>query len=144
MKGNMKINKNKSLRCEGLRDCRDSFASWIFFVIGLIATIAIRVVTVFMHIEPVYGKVAWYTGIIGFSFFFIYKFKVSHARAVHIKKSGLSEKIKKNELLDCNDYEIINSILCGLGSRKERINYFFIFSLSAIALMLAIYIDFIR
>jgi hypothetical protein len=132
------------MQCGELKECKDSFASWIFFVIGLIATIAIRVVTVLMQMEPVYGKIAWYVGIIGFLLFFVYKFKVGHARAVHIEKSGLYEKIKKNEPLDCNDYEIINFILCGVGSKKERINYFFIFFLSAVALLAAIYVDFVK
>jgi hypothetical protein len=136
-------NKNP-LNCAEFGDCRDSFVSWIFFMIGLVATAAIRVVTVLMHLEPVYGKIAWYVGITGFLLFFIYKFRISCVRARNIKNSGLSEKIKKNEPLNCNDYEIIDSILCGLGSRKERINYFFIFFLSAVALLLALYIDFIR
>lgn len=136
--------RNSSLNCSGYRDCQDSVVSWIFFLIGLIATFAIRVVTVLMHLEPIYGKIAWYIGVIGFFLFFVYKFKVGHARAKRIEESGLSEKISKNEPLDCNDYTLINSILCGLGSKKERINYFFIFFLSAVAIVLAIYMDFLK
>lgn len=141
-------NKNKlrngSLSCSGYRDCQDSAASWTFFLIGLVATFAIRVVTVLMHLEPIYGKIAWYVGVIGFSLFFVYKFKIGHARAKRIEESGLSEKISKNAPLTCNDYALINSILCGLGSKKERINYFFIFFLSAVAIVLAIYMDFLK
>jgi hypothetical protein len=141
---NKKSIKNEPLSCNGYRDCQDSAISWIFFLIGLVATFAIRVVTVLMHLEPIYGKIAWYVGVIGFFLFFVYKFKVGHARARRIEESGLSEKISKNEPLDCNDYALINSILCGLGSKKERINYFFIFFLSAVAIVLAIYMDFFK
>ena len=133
-----------SSTCDGYRDCQDSVASWVFFLIGLIATFAIRVVTVLMHLDPVYGKIAWYVGIIGFLLFFVYKFKVGHARARRVEESGLAEKISRNEPLDCNDYALINSILCGVGSMKERINFFFIFFLSALALILAVYMDFFK
>jgi len=112
----------------------------IFFLLGLIATFAIRVVTVLMHLEPVYRKIDWYIGLIGFFLFFVYIFKVGHTRAKHIEEIALAGKISKNEPLSCNDYALINSIPCGLGSKKERINCFFIFFLSVIALILAIYI----
>jgi len=134
----------KPVKCEEYLECRDSYISWIFFIIGLIATFAIRVVTVLMHLDPIYGRISWYIGVGGFFLFFIYKFKVGHARARRVKESGLSDKIRQNKSLSCNDYALINSILCGVGSIKERINYFFIFFLSAIAVVLAIYMDFLK
>ncbi|MDD4957261.1 MAG: hypothetical protein PHH49_05800, partial [Candidatus Omnitrophica bacterium] len=141
---NKNTRSDHSLSCGGYRSCQDSIAAWLFFLIGLIATVAIRVVTVLMHLKPIYGSIAWYIGIIGFFLFFVYKFKVGHARAKRIEESGLSEKITKNKPLDCDDYALINSILCGIGSKKERVNYFFIFFLSAIALIIAMYMDFVR
>jgi len=42
-----------------------------FFILGLIATISIRIVTVLMQLNPVYGKVAWYMGVGFFNFLFI-------------------------------------------------------------------------
>ena len=130
--------------CGGYDNCKDSFASWIFFIIGLIATVAVRVVTVLIHVDPVYARIAWYTGIGGFFAFFVYKFKVSQARAASISKQNLMEKINGKEILKDEDYSLISAILCGLSSRKERINYLFIFALSAVALILALYIDFFR
>lgn len=141
---NTQANIKRSGPCAEYRDCRDPLISWLFFVIGLVATFAIRVVTVLMHIDTVYGKLAWYTGVIGFFLFFMYKFKVGHTRAKRIKESGLDKKIAQHESLTCEDYALINSILCGIGSRKERINFFFIFFLSAVALSLAVYMDFLR
>jgi hypothetical protein len=109
-----------------------------------VATFAIRIVTVLMHLGEAYGKMAWYAGVIGFLLFFMYKFKVGHVRAKRIRESGLDKKIAKNEKLTCEDYMLINSILCGIGSKKERINFFVIFFVSAIALFLAVYMDFLR
>jgi hypothetical protein len=140
----MNTKTEESVNCREYPECRDSFISWIFFIIGLVATLAIRVVTVLMHLAPVYGKIAWYTGVIGFFLFFIYKFRIAYIRAKRVEKSGLSDKLAQNKPLNCNDYALIKSILCGIGSKKERINYFFIFFLSAIAIILAIYMDFLR
>jgi hypothetical protein len=136
--------KNKCLNCIERRRCRDSFASWIFFIIGLIATIAIRVVTLLIKVDPIYSKISWYVGIVGFSLFFVYKFRIGQERSKLIRRMNLIEKISRRKELADEDYRLIDAILCALSSRKERINYFFIFGLSAVALTLAVYLDFIK
>lgn len=137
--------KNKEcLTCLEYQRCRDSYVSWIFFIIGLIATVAIRVVTVLIAINPVYGKVAWYIGVAGFFVFFVYKFKVSQARSKLISQKNLVDKIAHQKQLTEEDYSLIGTLLCALSSMKERINYFFIFGLSALALLLAVYMDFLK
>lgn len=137
--------KNKKCKtCVEYKRCKDSYASWIFFIIGLIATVAIRVVTVLMNMNPIYGKVAWYIGVGGFFVFFVYKFKVNQIRSKLISEKNLVDKITYREQLAEEDYGLIGAILCGLSSKKERINYFFIFGLSAVALLLATYMDFLK
>ncbi|MBN3039465.1 MAG: hypothetical protein JW869_08650 [Candidatus Omnitrophica bacterium] len=135
---------NKCLNCSEYKNCKDSFASWIFFIIGLVATVAVRVVTVLIHLDPIYAKIAWYIGVGGFFVFFVYKFKVSQARTQSIAGRGLVDKIRQQKKLTPEDYSLISSILCGLSSKKEKINYLFIFALSAAALLIAIYMDFIK
>ena len=134
----------KCIDCSEYKNCRDSFSSWIFFIIGLIATLAIRGVTVLMHMNPIYAKVAWYIGVSGFFVFFVYKFKVSQSRIRAISQGDLVDKINQGKQLTKEDYSLIGALLCGISSKKERINYFFIFGLSAVALALAIYMDFFR
>ena len=134
----------KCENCIEYKRCKDSFASWIFFAIGLIATIAIRAVTILVNIRPIYGKIAWYIGVGGFVLFFIYKFRINQTRTRLIEKHNLVHKIsQKNQLTD-QDYELVSGILCSLRSKKETINYIFIFGLSALALALALYLDFIK
>ena len=91
-----------------------------------------------------YAKIAWYIGVGGFFAFFVYKFKVNQARAKSIIEQNMAEKINSKKPLSDEDYALLGAILCGLSSKKEQINYLFIFGLSAMALMLAIYMDFIR
>jgi len=137
--------KNKiCLNCSQQKNCGDSLVSWVFFIIGLIATVAIRVVTVLMDIKPVYGRIAWYIGVGGFLLFFIYKFNTNRALSRVIEKENLIEKARNKEPLSTEEYDLIAEILCNLKSEKERINYFFIFAVSAIALLLAVYFDFIK
>ncbi|MDP8249191.1 MAG: hypothetical protein P9M00_13710 [Candidatus Tritonobacter lacicola] len=131
-------------KCESCTEysrCRDSLHSWIYFIIGLIATIAIRVVVIFQNVAPIYGKVAWYVGVVGFFVFFLYKFRVGHEREKHIERSGLVDKIDGREVLEEKDYENLGAILCSLSSRKERVNFFFIFATSVLAIALALYFD---
>ena len=137
--------KNKKCEnCIEAKRCRDSCLSWVFFIIGLVATIAIRAVTVLMHLNPVYAKVAWYIGVGGFFLFFVYKFRVNQVRSDLIAQQELVDKINSRQQLTEENYNLVSAILCALSSRKERINYFFIFGLSAVALLLAVYMDFIK
>ena len=132
------------INCSELKRCRESGASWLFFIIGMISTIAVRVVTVLANLKPIYGEIAWYIGVFGFFIFFVYKFRVDRARYRLIVKSNLMEKISGSQTIAPEDREPISSILCALSSNKDRINYLIIFVSSALALLLAVYFDFIK
>jgi hypothetical protein len=110
----------------------------------MISTLAVRVVTVFAHMDPVYGEIAWYVGVFGFFIFFVYKYKVEQARYRLIIKSSLREKVAQGETIAKEDRELISSILCALSSNKDRINYFLIFVSSALAILIAVYLDFVK
>ncbi|NQU73427.1 MAG: hypothetical protein HQ547_01775 [Candidatus Omnitrophica bacterium] len=138
------MENKKCLTCNEYTSCKDSLSSWFFFIIAIIATVAIRVVTVLTHLNPVYAKIAWYIGITGFFIFFVYKFRVGQERAKHISQRNLISKINNKKQLSDEDYSLMGEILCALTSKKERINYLIIFGLSAVALVLAVYMDFIR
>ena len=134
----------KCLDCVEYKNCRDSYASWFFFILGLIATVAVRMVSLLLHLNPIYAKLAWYIGVGGFFLFFIYKFRVNQQRSKAIRQRDLVNKINTGTALTEPDYNLIGAILCGISSNKERINYLFIFILSAAALILAVYIDFFK
>ena len=138
------MESKKCSNCSENRNCSDSFTSWLFFIIGIVATNAVRLVTPLIDVNPVYAKAAWYAGITGFFAFFVYKFRVSRARARVIESANLLERVSRKEQLRENDYATIGAILCSLSSKKEMINYFFIFGLSAVAIAVALYMDFLR
>jgi hypothetical protein len=97
-----------------------------------------------MDVADTYGKIAWYVGVGGFFIFFVYKFRVNQKRSESIRANKLLEKLSKREGLRSRDYELIGSILCSLSTNKEKINYFVIFGLSALALIIALYVDFFK
>ncbi len=133
-----------AIKCKGCSQrehCQDSWVSWVFFFVGILATIAIRLVTVLGDHDPVYGKIAWYIGVVGFFVFFVYKFKVDGVRSKLIRQADLIEKMNKREELKEEDYQIASSVFCSLSSNKDLINYFIIFTTSIIAFLFALYID---
>ena len=81
---------------------------------------------------------------LGFFIFFVYKFKVEHARSQLIKNSGLMHKISQDGGIEKSDRELIGSLLCALSLNKDKINYLVIFVSSAVAIAIAVYLDFIR
>lgn len=110
----------------------------------MVATIALRLVTVLIHLNPVYGQIAWYVGVFGFFIFFVYKFRVDRARYKLIVKKGLMDKISQGDKIAEDDRQLIGSILCSLSSDKDRINYILIFVSSAVAIIVALYFDFLK
>ena len=136
------MSKMSCKNCTDKSRCKDGFTSWIFFIVGIIATIAIRIVTLMMHLDPFYGKISWYIGVGGFFIFFMYKFKVLNKRSQKIAQQDMLGKIDRKEALTDDDYDLVRVIFCNLTSKKERINYLFIFGLSAVAFVIAAYIDF--
>jgi hypothetical protein len=135
---------NKCVNCSESKRCKDSTTSMVFFIIGLIAIIAIRAVTILEHVNPVYGKMAWYVGVIGFFIYFGYKYKIEHSRSMIIHKNKLVDKVMHGDKIEKEDRDMIGAVLCALSSNKDRINYAIIFLSSAIVLIIAFYLDFIK
>lgn len=141
---NMIMKNKKCINCSEFKRCRENSTSLLFFIIGMIATIAVRVVTVLSYMNPLYGQIAWYIGVAGFFVFFIYKFRVERHRHRLIVNSKLMEKVSQGKSLTAEDSELIGSILCALSSNKDRINYLLIFVSSALAIIVALYLDLLK
>lgn len=116
-----------------------------YFWAGIIATLAYRVIIVLNFYSATWVKVSWYIGTIGFILYFIHRFDVSKKRSALIVEHRLREKLDTNTLdeLDDDDKQALGYILRTLVSSKERWNYYAIFILSGIALILGILFDFV-
>ena len=136
--------KKQCINCKGANTCRDTAVSWVFLFVGVIATISIRVVNLVLSFGLFWPKFFWYLGVAGFFLYFIYKFRQDKLLRRELEKYQIHIKISSNQALDVSEREFLRTMLCRLRSNKDAINYFFIFSSSAIVLILAIYQDFIK
>ena len=134
----------KCLNCKAADRCRDAAVSWIFLFIGIIATISVRVVNLALSFGLFWSKLFWYLGVVGFFFYFLYKFRQDKLLRQELEKYKIHNKIANNQDLDISDREFLRVMLCSLRSNKDAINYFIIFSSSAIVMCLAVYQDFIK
>ena len=81
---------------------------------------------------------------VGFLIFFAYKFQYDNILRRELEKTQLKDKLIFKKDLSGHDYEVLGTIICKLSSKKDAINYFFIFLFSGLALALAVYFDFLK
>lgn len=139
-----KSEKQNCRDCVSHKLCRDNAVSWFFLFVGLIATIAIRIVNLMMDFSSLWAKIFWYIGVGGFLIYFLYKFYQDRLLQKKIEKIRLLERLVRKDSLFEQDYDFLMSVICKLKSRKDTINYFFIFFTSALALILGVYQDFLK
>jgi len=121
--------------------CGDSMTSWFFFFVGIVATVAMRVIEPLRTVNPLWGKVSWYVGVWGFVLFFVYKYRVLKGRSRIIKESRLKEKLAHGSRLADEDNGLLLEIVCSEDNWKERVNFLVIFGVSVLALIYAILTD---
>jgi hypothetical protein len=130
--------------CQVAQLCRDSAVSWVFLVIGLVATVSIRVVNLVLPFGIFWPKFFWYLGVGGFFLYFFYKFREDRKLRLKLEEYQIHDKLLLVQPLGTAEKEFLRVMLCRMRSHKDAINYFFIFTSSAIVLFLALYQDFIK
>lgn len=118
------------------------YRRWMF-ILGILATVAYRIIVVLNHYSPLLVQIAWYTGTIGFVWYFSHRFKVENRRDKIITENNLVQKIEKAENLSSQDRELLAYILRGLQTSLSKWNYIAIFIISTLALVYGIYQDFL-
>ena len=113
---------------------------WIF-IVGVIATIAYRLVVVLNHYSQFWVEIAWYIGTIGFIWYFAHRYRIENRRDQLIEKLRLINKIEANQSFKAEDKSALLYILKSLGTSLARWNYIAIFFFSFLALVYAIYAD---
>ena len=113
----------------------------LFFVIGLVSAIAFRSIIVFEHLDPRFIRPVWYFAVIGYIFFFLYRYIVSKRRRDAVRNYELIEKIRKNACLDEEERKVTIYLLSSLNKSRERLNYLLICILSVITIAVDIIIS---
>lgn len=112
-----------------------------FFWAGIIATIAYRIIIVLNQYDPLWVKIAWYIGTIGFVLYFGHRFNTASKRARLIKDYSLIEAVDKAECIDPQKKLALHYLVKTSLTSKSRWNSAAIFLLSFIALLLGIFMD---
>lgn len=106
---------------------------WTFFSLGILSSLAFRVLIVFHHIDPGMVRPVWYAGVAGYTFFFFYRYGISKKRKKAVTDFGLLEKISSGECLSGDDRKAAEYLFRSITKSKEHINYLVIFILSLVA-----------
>lgn len=113
----------------------------LIFIVGVIATIAYRIVIVLNHYSQFWVEISWYIGTIGFIWYFGHRFNIENRRDNLIEKLYLVEKIQTNQSFNSEDKTALLYILKSLGTSLAKWNYIAIFFFSFLAIAYAIYAD---
>ncbi len=112
-----------------------------FFVAGIVATVAYRIIIVLNWYSPLWVKISWYVGTIGFILYFGHRFNVAKKRAKLVSDYKLIEAVEKAERIEPQKKLALNYLVKTSLTSKSRWNSAVIFGLSAIALIVGIIID---
>jgi len=113
---------------------------WIF-IVGVIATIAYRLVVVLNHYSQFWVEAVWYIGTIGFIWYFGHRYRVENRRNQVIEKLELIGKIEKSQAFEEEDKSALLYILKSLDTSLAKWNYIAIFFFSGLAMIYAVYVD---
>lgn len=113
---------------------------FFFFLAGIIATFAYRVIIVLNFYSPYWVKVAWYVGTIGFILYFGFRFSVQR-KEFHVVKDYDLVKIIRESKIKPKDKKVLNHVVKTIANSKARWNSLFIFLLSILALIIGIILD---
>ncbi len=114
-----------------------------FFWAGIIATIAYRIIIVLNFYSPLWVKVSWYIGTVGFVLYFGHRYNVARKRAELVKDYGLIEAVQQADRIDAQKKKALYYLVKTSITSKSRWNSAVIFTLSVLALITGIILDFL-
>lgn len=112
-----------------------------FFWAGIIATLAYRAVIVLNFYSPLWVKISWYIGTVGFIVYFWHRFKVEEKRADLVKDYNLVAAVNRAKYDNPKQKQAISYIIKTTLTSKSRWNSLFIFIATVIALIVGVIMD---
>ena len=108
----------------------------IFFLLGLLSSLAFRAIILFQKFSPGWVRPVWYFGVIGYMLFFMYRYRISIRRKRTITQTNIIEKLTAGTPLSAEDREAALYLLSSIRKSPEDWNYLAIFILSIAAITL--------
>jgi|GEM_PF-7045785 hypothetical protein len=127
---------------QGIFGKKSAFVSLVLMLIGIIGSIALRLVLPLSRIGNLYASISWYFAMILFVVFYTYRLYVEEKRQAIIIRNRLMEKTKEGKL-NTEDLNKIRTILNSLLVSKVKVNYLFLLIITIIFLIFQLFIDII-
>ncbi len=105
-----------------------------FFVVGVLSSVAFRLIIILQKLKPGWVRPVWYFGVLGYMIFFIYRYYISQRRKRVVAQSGIIAKLQGGQPLSPDDRQAALYLLSSIQKSPEDWNYLAIFILSAIAI----------
>jgi len=103
-------------------------------VVGILSALAFRSLLLLDRFYPGLVTPVWYFAVLGYLFFFLYRYAITMKRKRAISEYGLIEKIEAGVCPIGRDREVLLYILSSIRVSREHINYYIIFLLSVLAI----------
>ena len=113
----------------------------LFFWSGVIATLAYRVIIVLNFYSPLWVKIFWYIGTIGFIIYFWHRYDIQKKRAELVIDYKLIDAVEKNQYESQEQEKALKYIVQTSLTSKSRWNSAFICLLSILALVVGLVMD---
>ena len=113
----------------------------LFFWAGIIATLSYRIIIVLNFYSPLWVKISWYIGTIGFIIYFGHRYDIQKKRSGLVSDYKLIEAVEQTRHVNEKQKEALNYIVKTTLTSKSRWNSVFIFALSILALIIGIIMD---
>jgi hypothetical protein len=107
-----------------------------FFLVGLLSSVAFRAIILFQKYHPGWVRPMWYSGVVGYMVFFMYRYYISQRRKRAIAQTSVIDKIRDGAALNAEDREAALYLLNSISKSQEDWNYLAIFVLSILAIVL--------
>jgi len=125
---------------EGIMGKRSGHYSVLFFMLGLIGALGFRIVLLLNKIDALLASVTWYTAVIAYIFFYLYRLHIENKRIEIVRNYKLIEKVERGELSK-SDRERLKTLLDSIMVSKQKANLQFLVAISVITLALQIAAD---
>lgn len=113
----------------------------LYFWVGLVSAVLLRVILIADHYSAFYAKVLWYLGVTGYLWFFMHRYHIAKRRFGVIKDLELLKKVRNQQKLSEKDIEGLDYLLWSLSVSKERSNYLVISVFSVISIIISLILD---
>lgn len=113
----------------------------LYFWVGLVSAVLLRIIIIADHYSAFYAKVAWYLAVAGYLWFFMHRYHIAKRRFSVIDDLELLKKVRNQQKLSKKDVEGLDYLLWSLSVSKERSNYLIISVFSVLSIALSLVLD---